>query len=849
MAVSSGTRLGRYEIRSKLGAGGMGEVYLAQDTRLGRCIALKILPSEVASDQKRMQRFIQEAQATSALNHPNIITIHEVEEIDSTHFIATEFIEGETLRQRMSRSRITIAESLDIAIQVASALTAAHEVGIIHRDIKPENIMLRRDGIVKVLDFGLVKLTEMQSSSVDTEAPTKAIINTEPGTVMGTAHYMSPEQARGLETDARTDIWSLGVVFYEMVTGHQPFTGETMTDVLASIVKGQPAPPTHHTIDAPARLEEIISKALEKDKEERYQGIKDLLVDLRRLKKRIEFEAEMERSVATDSSSAPTIIMDSAQLASETKRQIAKPSNTAGNLQAGDAGSIHATPGARYPMSGITRYKRGVTVILLMVIFAAAGLGIWFFSNRSVNTKQIESIAVLPFINESGNTDNEYLSDGMTESLINSLSRIPALSVKARSSVFRYKGKETDLRKIAGELNVQAILTGKVSQRGDQLILNLELVDGKTENVIWSEQYHRRQLDLVSLQSEIARDVSNKLRAKLSGAEQNQIAKNYTANSEAYQLYLKGRFFLNKGTRDGQKKSVEYFKQAINLDPNFALGYSGTADAYTLLGATFEASLPPREAMPNARTAAQKALEIDPRLSEAHTSLAWIKYRFDWDWSGAEDDFRQAIALNPNNAQAHHWYADYLTAMGRFDEALAEIRRARELDPFSLFINWNVGRILYFARRYDEALTELRRTLEMDQNFMRTHVYLESIYLKKGMNDEALAERLRVEALTGTSAERIAALKNAYAAGGWEQMWQKEVDFALEDAQSRYITSLNMAFLYTKNGDRNRALESLSRAYEEREGSLVNLNVDPFWDDLRADPRFQDLLRRLGFPP
>jgi TolB-like protein/Tfp pilus assembly protein PilF len=530
-------------------------------------------------------------------------------------------------------------------------------------------------------------------------------------------------------------------------------------------------------------------------------------------------------------------------------QQIASPAITVRNLQPDDAGNLHPTPSAKYPAGVIKRYQRGVTIILSVIVLTAVSLGIWFFSNRRVNTKQIESIAVLPFINESGNADNEYLSDGMTESLINSLSQIPKLNVKARSSVFRYKGKETDLRKIAGELNVQAILTGRVLQRGEQLMLNLELVDGRTENVIWAEQYNRGRYDLVLLQSEIARDVSHKLRAKLSGAEQNQIAKNYTTNSEAYQLYLKGRFFLNQGARDGQKKSIEHFKLAINLDPNFALGYAGIADAYTLLGATFDASLPPREAMPNARTAALKALEIDSSLSEAHTSLAWIRYRFDWDWRGAEDEFKQAIAFNPNNAQAHHWYADYLTAMRRFDEALAEIRRARELDPFSLFINWNVGRILFYARRYDEALTELRRTLEMDQNFARTHVYLESVYLMKGMNNEAFAERLKIESLLGTSAERIDALKNAYAAGGWKSVWRKEVEFALEDAESRYITSLPMALLYTKTGDRNRALESLQRAYEEREGSLVNLNADPNWDELRPDPRFQDLLRRVGFSP
>lgn len=487
----------------------------------------------------------------------------------------------------------------------------------------------------------------------------------------------------------------------------------------------------------------------------------------------------------------------------------------------------------------------------LSAVFAAALAIGGFFGYKYLvanNSKQISSIAVLPFENASGNDENEYLSDGMTESLIGSLSQIPNLNVKARSSVFRYKGKGTNLQKIAEELNVQTVLTGRVLQRGEQLILNLELVDGTTENVIWTEQYNRRQFDLAGLQSEIARDVSNKLRTKLSGAEQNQIAKNYTTNSEAYQLYLKGRFFLNSGARDGQKKSIEYFRQAIDLDPNFALGYAGMADAYTLLGTTFDASLPPREAMPNAKTAAQKALEIDANLSEARLSLAWIKYRFDWDWRGAEGDFKQAIALNPNNAHARHWYADYLTAMGRFDEALAEIRRARELDPFSIFINWNVGRILYFARRYDEALAELRRTLEMDQNFVRTHAYLQAVYLKKGMDTEAFAEFLKVEALSGTSAERIAALKNVYAAGGWKSVWQKQVEFALEDEKSRYITSLSRAFLYAKNDDRNQALEWLNRAYEEREGSLVNLNADPHWDELRADPRFQDLLRRMNLP-
>jgi TolB-like protein/Flp pilus assembly protein TadD len=537
-------------------------------------------------------------------------------------------------------------------------------------------------------------------------------------------------------------------------------------------------------------------------------------------------------------------------LQSETTQaqEITSPANPARDLQAGDANNIHTTSGAKSLASVIKRRRRGVAVTMSASILLVVSLAFWFFSSRSANTKQIESIAVLPFQNESGNADNEYLSDGMTESLIGSLSQIPKLNVKARSSVFRYKGKETDVPKIARELNVQTILTGRVLQRDDQLILNLEVVDGKTENVIWKEQYSRKQTDLVALQGEIARDVSSKLRAKLTGAEQDQIAKNYTRNSDAYQLYLKGRFFLNKGTREGQQKSIEYFGQAVNLDPNFALGYAGIADVYTILGTTHDAPLSPREAMPKAKAAAQKALDIDPSLSEAHTSMAWIKYRFDWDWRGAEDEFKQAIALNANNAQAHHWYADYLTAMKRFDEALAEIRRARELDPFSLLINWNVGRILYFARRYDESLAELRQTLEMDQNSPPTHAYLEFVYSMKGMKDEAFAAHLKVDALTGASAERLAALKTAYGRSGFKSVWEKELEFALEDAKSRHVTPFNLAVLYANVGDKNRALALLNQAYDVRDGSLVYSNAAPYWDDLRADARFQDLLRRMNFP-
>jgi len=822
--ISTGDKLGRYKIRSAIGKGGMGEVFLAEDTELERLIALKILPQDLANDAERMRRFVQEAKSASALNHPNIITIYEIGKTDNTHFIATEYIEGETLHSRLRSDPMSIKSVLDVAIQVASALDAAHRAGIVHRDVKPENVIIRPDGVVKILDFGIAKLTEKKAESIDAEAATAIKAGgTSPGMIIGTAAYMSPEQARGKDIDARSDIFSFGAMLYEMLAGKQPFEGENAMDVIGSILNKEPVPIQQLLPEVPHEIRRIIGKTLKKDREERYQTAKDLLIDLKDVKQDLELQNKLERTAAPNRE--------------EPKTQI---------ISARTSDGVHTTSSAEYVANEIKRNKSSFVIGLIVLLLASIGLSYWYFTGRS--TKQIDSIAVLPFVNESGNSDVEYLSDGMTESLIGSLSQLPRLSVKARTSVFRYKGKEIDPKRIGQELSVQAILTGRVLQRGQDLTLYVELIDAATENVLWKDNYARSMSNLVSLQSDIAKDVSNKLKTKLSGAVEEQVTKTYTGNTEAYQLYLKGRYFLSNGTREGQEKSVEYFQQAVNLDDAFALGYAGMADAYTLLGTTFAATLKPREVMPKARVAAQKALEIDPNLSEAHTSLAWIKYRFDWDWRGAEDEFKQAIALNPNNAQAHHWYSDYLVAMGRFDESLAEIKRARELDPFSLLINWNVGRILYFARRYDEALVELRKTLEMDQNFVRTHGYLEIVYRVKGMNDEAFAEHLIYATLTGASAERITNLKETYAAAGWKGVWQKEIEWTLEDSKNRYVSPFGMALLYNSLGDKERAMEWLNKAFEERSGTLVTLKVDSSWGKLRDDPRFQELLKKIGFP-
>src|SRR5213080_2028711 len=653
MTLKPGTKLGRYEIRAKIGTGGMGEVYLAQDAKLDRKVALKILPTDVATHHDRMHRFEQEAKAASALNHPNIITIFEIEQVDSVNFIATEFIDGQTLRERMRSGPMKLGEVLEVAIQSASALSAAHDAGIVHRDIKPENLMLRRDGIVKVLDFGLAKLTDRPvATSVDTEALTRAQIKTEPGVVMGTAIYMSPEQARGLEVDARTDIFSLGVLIYEMVAGRLPFEGSNQNEIVASIIGDKAVPPlARYTQEVPAELERIVAKAARKNRDERYQTIKDLLLDLRALKQELEFSAKLERSAAPQARVSPATTSGA-------------PSSATDQLAAStvEASKAYPTSSAEYVITGIKQHKLVALVALVVIAGGIAGLAAYLHAR---NTEvAIESIAVLPFTNQNRDPDSEYLSDGLTESIINSLTQLPNLKVIARSSVFRYKGKETDPMAAGKELGVRSVLTGRILQRGDSLTISTELLDVRDNKQLWGEQYHEKTSDLLSIQREIAKEITGNLRLKLSGPEQSRLAKHYTENAEAYQLYLKGRFYWNKRTEEGVRKGIEYFQQAIEKDPTYALAYTGIADCYSLETLHIDVgSLSPSEAAPKAKAAAMKALELDDTLAEAHTSLAFIKLNFDWDLAGAEREFKRAIELNPNYSNGHHWYSHYLMAM------------------------------------------------------------------------------------------------------------------------------------------------------------------------------------------
>jgi serine/threonine-protein kinase len=831
----SGARFGRYEIRSQLGIGGMGEVYLAEDTKLQRTVALKFLPAEVASDQKRMQRFQQEAHAISALNHPNIITIHEIEQEGPTPFIATEYIEGITLREALSRGHLKLEEALDIAIQTASALTAAHAKEIVHRDIKPENIMLREDGYVKILDFGLAKLMEKHATSP--EAVTQ--LHTDVGAVIGTARYMSPEQARGLEIDGRTDIFSLGIVLYEMIAGESPFKGATNHEVVASILKEEPLPISNYFSNAPARLQEIINRALAKDRGQRYESIKEFLADLKAFREDVSFEGKLMRVRETGTGGGTTAGTD--QLPFATAHDPLSQQTLSEMLRASD----------------LKRRRRMTTTIVAVLAVALAGLVVWYLVARYFNkpvvtspVQAIDSVAVLPFVNVGGDANTEYLSDGLTESLINSLSQLPNLKVIARSSVFRYKGQEINPQTVGRELNVRAVLTGRVIQKGDLLRIQTELVDVETQTRLWGENYDRKVSDIIALQDDISREISENLRLKLSGEEKKQLAKRYTENAEAYQLYWKGRYLWNKRRPEDVREAIRDFQQAIDIDPNYALAYTGLADCY-VLGSLLQMS--PKEAMPIAIEKTRAALLIDPDLAEAHTSLAKIKLSYEWDWEGAEREFRRALELKPGYATAHQWYGVYLSEMGRHDESLLERRRALDLDPLSLSISTGLGRAYFWARRYDESIEHLQKTLPQNPKYSDTHWSFGLAYEGKKMYAEAISSFQNAIGLSKTAEfpegkpEMIAALGHAYAAAGRRADALKIIE-QLKGlvGQQRYVSPYSVALIYVALGEHDAAFEWLERAYQERDESYIHLKVDPRLDDLRTDPRFIERLRQIN---
>lgn len=803
-----GRDVGPYKITSHIGKGGMGDVYLAQDLRLDRLVALKLLPREFAQNEDRLRRFQREARAVSALNHPNILTIHEVGQIDSLNFIVAEFIEGETLRTHMRRERLTVREALGIAIQIASALATAHKAGIVHRDVKPENIMLREDGIVKVLDFGLAKLTQQQSSATDTEAPTVTNLTTDPGTMMGTVNYMSPEQARGLDVDERTDIFSLSILIYEMIAGKRPFEGETTSDVIASLLTKEPAPIVSHDNEVPAELERIVGKCLEKDCDNRYRSAQELLEDLEHLRR------DLDSGVAV------------------ALAQISEPRQKA-------------------------FLTRGLLVLFILAATILA-VTIYMFALRGTRagtapeTKSlngaVDSIAVLPLANVGTDPDTEYLSDGITESLIRSLSHIPSLKVIARASVLRYKGQDVDPQAVGRELGASAVLTGRIIQRGDGFSISVELMDARDNSHLWGEQYNRKLTDLLSVQQEMSREISERLRLRLTGEEQQQVTRSHAENAEAYQLYLKGRYFFDRDDEAGRQRAREYFQQAIEKDPSCALAYVGLADAAIsahVLNSNYAAQAH------DAKVAVIKALEIDSSVGEAHISLANIIWRKEWNFAGAEQEFKRGIELNPGYASAHHEYSHYLMALGRVEESLAESERFLELDPLSPPGHVHMGWYYLMTRQYDQAIDWVRKALTMDPNFRNARVHLGEAYYYAGMFDESVEEYLKAGILSGARPEMIGSLREAYKRSrirGFLQRWLNEEKRSEERFIPYFPRAHQVAKLYGRLGAKEQAMDWLEKASESRQLLPEHIRRDPEFDNLRSDPRFTDLLRRIGLP-
>ena len=825
-----GQKVSHYQVLSLLGVGGMGEVYLAEDTQLGRQVALKVLAPELRDQKEQLQRLEQEARAASALNHPNILTIYESGEANDVRYIAAEYVDGETLRECLTRGQLSISETLDIAMQIVAALHAAHRVGIVHRDVKPENVILRKDGLIKLLDFGIAKLAQRPVEKLETEAPTQALIKTSPVMMLGTVAYMSPEQVRGQTVDGRTDEWSLGVMLYEMLTGHLPFSGETVSDAIAAILKTEVEPLTHFNSEVPVELERIVLKTLRKDAVERYKHIKDLQIDLRDLKQDLDFGAKLQRTHTQDKLIVP------GSAARITAEQISSPAR----FPHADTKST-----AEYSVGEIRQHKLGfmAAIGVFLLIFAVAGL--WFYHSRpgQQNSQQISSLAVLPFENGSGDAGLEYLSDGMSESLINKLSQLPQLRVIARNSSFKYRGPNVDLLDVANKLGVQAVVMGKVIKRGDQLAVLVELVDARDNKQLWGEQYNRKLSDALAVQKEIAQTVSERLRPRLSGAQEQQLAKSGTSSPQAYELILRGKYLNEKSGSQLQIKANEFFRQAIEVDPNYALAYAHLATSYSVLASN--GVIDPEEAMPKAEAAARKALELDETLPEGHLALGSI-FRKQWKWAEAEHELTRAVDLNPNLGAAHRARSRHLSVMGRHDEALAEASRARELDPLSVTVNAYVSYAYLFARRFDEGIAAARNTLELDPTSDFAYSMLGYNYAGKGLYREAIESYKKAVEFGDKSTGTQIYLGAAYARAG-EREKALEILRALRSGRE-YLSPGELPVLLGALGRKDEAFASFEKAFAVRDLQLATITGDPAFDPLRNDPRFADLVRRVGFP-
>ncbi len=798
------TTISHYRIVEKLGGGGMGVVYKAEDSRLGRFVALKFLPDDIARDPAALERFRREARAASALNHPNICTIHDIGEEDGRVFMVMEFLDGVTLKHRIGGRPMERELLLDLATEVGDALDAAHGQGIIHRDIKPANLFVTRRGHAKILDFGLAKVRANESSS-DSEtrvADSGAQHLTSPGTMLGTVAYMSPEQVRGKEVDARSDLFSFGAVLYEMATGKMPFDGATSGEICSAILRDEPLPPAQLIPDLSPELQSIIRKALEKDRNLRYQSAADLRTDLQRLKR----DTESTRLAAHSSSSS-----------------------------------------GRMPAVATPRRRQLPVVVAICVVLAltlAAGGVAWYL--RSAKTKQIDSLAVLPFTNEGGDAKTDYLSDGITESLIDNLAHVPDLKVKSRHSVFRYRGKDVDVQQVGKDLGVAALVSGRVVPHGDTIDVSAELTNVSDNTEIWGQHYSGPAANIIALQQQIAGDIADKLRSQMSSAVKQQVTKQGTKDPEAYELYLKGRYEWNKRTPASLAAAIAYFNQAVAKDPGYAMAYLGLADAYGVLPSHGGS---PGEDYPKSNATARKALELDPTLAQPHADLGSNELEYDYDFAGGVAEFKKAFALDPNDATAHQWYAEDLGALGRTQEALAEAARAHDLDPLSPIVSTASAHVYISARQFDEAIEVSKRMAAENPAFSVVHLYLAEAYWGKAMYPQSIEEWKLYAQLDGdpNDVEFAAALDEGYRAGGWKEALKRAIAVRLAQRKNSYASPYLLAQLYAQAGDKEQAFYWLDAAYREHD-LVYQLKTDFLLDPMRSDPRFAELVKKVGLP-